>query len=167
MKRREVLRNVSALGTAAIAGSAVAGARRRRNPCDVQDGTRRTRRTRNQCLRPQYVGDVSFDVRPVDSGELTREATITFRDDGRAVHVDGYTWVPTPCTELVLDDVSFDPETQTLTIALDERNEDSLCVQAIAYRDYRVYVTMATGTVRRVDVVHEGEAVARATRDQA
>lgn len=179
MHRRDVLKRVGALGTLAVAGSASASARRRSNPCSVDDSTAASGEQR-RCARPpgtgstpvkprrEYVGDVEFDV-VGSGGDVTNPVTeITISDDGTLVDVRKTIVVRNGCIEIELVTVGYDPASRTLGIATESVNpnlgEPILCTMAEKAHTYEATVRMRRGTVDSVLLTHDGSDVGSETR---
>ena len=108
------------------------------------------------------VEAATLTVEGVDSGQ---QADVSFGSD--VVVVEGIIWGENGCKTAALDAAEYDPETDTLRVAVgttDREDAGEVCTETIVEIDYRARVTVSDGPPGTVEVSHGGRAVTSADR---
>ena len=111
------------------------------------------------------VEAATLTVEGVDSGQQADDADVSFGSD--AVVVEGIIWGENGCKTAALDAAEYDPETDTLRVAVgttDREDAGEVCTETIVEIDYRARVTVSDGPPGTVEVSHGGRAVTSADR---
>jgi hypothetical protein len=112
------------------------------------------------------VSDTAFSLTDRGCGSQTHEATITFDESETAVDVSGTIWGNNGCYIATLQDATYDPEADTLTVEVKSKTEDSeetkACTQCIAEVDYETTVSFE-GTLPGTVVVSHVKGLEKTT----
>lgn len=114
-----------------------------------------------------YIGSKRFEI--IESGSSVRDtgSEVSISDDGTEVTVRATVSVSNGCETVELDGVTYDPDTQELTVATETVNPQEgamvYCPQVIVFFTYEVTVSMQRGSVESVIVTHDGSDVGAAT----
>ena len=102
------------------------------------------------------MNETTFSIVRRQSGSQTSSATVAF--DGNQVVVEGSIWGSDGCKTADLTDISYDPNTNELSISVgtkDMPDAGDMCTQAIMEINYRATVTFENGLPGTVAVSHD------------